>query len=298
MIQTRNKANNSQIKLIVPVELVKEKILSQLRKGEIYINLNIKTEDDLDRAWEEYMKWDIENRQILSDSFDSMQIVEEYSLTKGAYVADANLAEKTENYKENIKTRIAHLRKISDKLSSFDNTDTNQEIIKEVGRVPVDKINIKKEHKPSAKVRKTKTTSKELYMISDEGTENIFEVENYLKDLDINYNFLSVDNEKFELSENGYAVVFLNAKEIGGSATEKLDFTFRAQQNLIFRLGYLIGKLGREKVTVLYTVGIELPKEIEGLSFIPVSQSEVWKILLAKELKKAGFSVDMNKIIN
>lgn len=57
----------------------------------------------------------------------------------------------------------------------------------------------------------------------------------------------------------------------------------RARQNVVFEHGYLIGKLGRDKVTmIMKDETIERPSDIQGLSYILMSEN--WKEQLWKEL--------------
>jgi len=60
--------------------------------------------------------------------------------------------------------------------------------------------------------------------------------------------------EKFtEYSNVGFAVVLLSPDDSCLSGTKKSqNARYRARQNVIFELGFFIGKLGREKVLALY----------------------------------------------
>jgi len=73
------------------------------------------------------------------------------------------------------------------------------------------------------------------------------------------------------------------------------DERSRARQNVVFEHGYLIGKLGRERVCALVKENIETPGDISGVVYIPIDDAGAWKIALAKEMKHAGLQVDMNK---
>lgn len=107
--------------------------------------------------------------------------------------------------------------------------------------------------------------------------------------------------EKFsEYSNVQYAIVLLSADDYGYRKDEMPENArYRARQNVIFELGFFIGKLGRSKVLALYESGknIEIPSDYSGVVFIPFSNDESWKIPLLKELKTSGFKFDMNKVI-
>ena len=42
----------------------------------------------------------------------------------------------------------------------------------------------------------------------------------------------------------------------------------RARQNVVFEHGYLMGKLGRKRISVIVKDNIEIPSDIEGLFYI------------------------------
>jgi len=99
--------------------------------------------------------------------------------------------------------------------------------------------------------------------------------------------------EKFEDNADsvGFSVILLTAddKTDGGS--------IRARQNVIFEMGYFMGKLGRDHVMCLLQDGVEKPGDIDGVVYTPLDPSGLWKFSLVKELKAAGYNVDANKIL-
>jgi predicted nucleotide-binding protein len=68
-------------------------------------------------------------------------------------------------------------------------------------------------------------------------------------------------------------------------------------QNLIFEFGYIVGKLGEERVCVLYEERMEIPLDYSGVVHIPMDSRGGWKLLVAKEIKQAGIEIDLNKAV-
>jgi predicted nucleotide-binding protein len=102
--------------------------------------------------------------------------------------------------------------------------------------------------------------------------------------------------EKLEESTDvGYAIVLYTPCDKGMLANE-VEPKRRARQNVVFEHGYLIGKLGREKVCALVQGDVETPNDISGVVYIPLDTHEAWKMKVAKELKAAGYTVDMNRL--
>jgi predicted nucleotide-binding protein len=102
--------------------------------------------------------------------------------------------------------------------------------------------------------------------------------------------------EKFEAySDVGFAIVLLTPDDIGGTSDKPYDLKPRARQNVIFELGHFFAKLGRQRVCALYKEEVELPSDINGVLYIQLDDAGAWRFSLAKEMKHAGYSVDMNK---
>jgi predicted nucleotide-binding protein len=104
--------------------------------------------------------------------------------------------------------------------------------------------------------------------------------------------------EKLEhYSDVAFAVVLLTPDDVGGvkdAAPDKLES--RARQNVILELGYFVGKLSRKHVCALYKGPLELPSDYFGVGYVSLDDTG-WRIELGKELRAAGFKVDMNLVI-
>lgn len=105
--------------------------------------------------------------------------------------------------------------------------------------------------------------------------------------------------EKFEeyASRAGFAIVLFTPDDIGFPIGEEDRKQPRARQNVVLEMGYFIGRLKRERVCVLYKGGVELPSDILGVVYHPIDDANGWKLSLAGELKRAGYSIDLNKIV-
>ncbi|WP_026884277.1 TIR domain-containing protein [Clostridium akagii] len=104
--------------------------------------------------------------------------------------------------------------------------------------------------------------------------------------------------EKIEDYSNvGFAVVLYTSCDLG-SAKGSDKMQPRARQNVVFEHGYLMGKLGRNRVCALVKDSVETPNDISGLVYILMDSYKAWASSLAKEMKAAGYEIDMNLITN
>jgi len=103
--------------------------------------------------------------------------------------------------------------------------------------------------------------------------------------------------EKIEkYTDVGYAVVLYTPCDRGKLKGESGDGRFRARQNVVFEHGYLVGRIGRNRVSALVKGDIELPNDIAGVVYTPMDDAGGWKLEIAKEMKSVGYSIDMNKL--
>ncbi len=104
--------------------------------------------------------------------------------------------------------------------------------------------------------------------------------------------------EKLEAySDVAFAVVLFTPDDVGGTkATEVGDLKARARQNVIFELGYFVGKLGRGRVCLLHKATAEIPSDLSGVVYEAIDPAGAWKTKLANELLAAGVDADKSKL--
>jgi hypothetical protein len=71
-------------------------------------------------------------------------------------------------------------------------------------------------------------------------------------------------------------------------------FAIVLQADRQLEIGFLLGALGRSRMCVLQAEGQDT---VPGLPRQALDESGLWKLLLARELKKSGLDVDMNKAL-
>lgn len=104
--------------------------------------------------------------------------------------------------------------------------------------------------------------------------------------------------EKFEeyADQCGFAVVLCTPDDFGGLASDNGETEQRARQNVIFELGFFVGKLGRGFVSLVVKGDVKIPTDYVGVLHTKLDESDGWKNKLVGELKSAGFEVDANRL--
>jgi predicted nucleotide-binding protein len=91
-------------------------------------------------------------------------------------------------------------------------------------------------------------------------------------------------------------LILQNGAVSGNQKDSKTQLQNRARQNVVFEHGLLIGKLGRNRVVALKKGNLEVPNDISGVVYIDMDDQGAWWLSVAKELKAAGYRIDMNKL--
>lgn len=102
--------------------------------------------------------------------------------------------------------------------------------------------------------------------------------------------------EKFEKNAQGdFVVALFTPDDIGGLSNGELQS--RARQNVIFELGYFVGKFGRNSVRALVKGNVEIPSDYLGVLLIALDEHEDWQMKLIREMKSAGLDIDANRAL-
>lgn len=68
----------------------------------------------------------------------------------------------------------------------------------------------------------------------------------------------------------------------------------QTRPNLLFELGYLWGRLGRQNLFLLVEPGVRFPSNLNGLLYHELDERKLWQQQLTAELRVAGFDVDFS----
>lgn len=87
-------------------------------------------------------------------------------------------------------------------------------------------------------------------------------------------------------------VISQSASLEGLEVLRQADFALVLQADRPLEIGFLLGALGRSRVFLLQAPGAA--DSLPGLTLQAMDEGGLWRLLLAREMKKAGLAVDLN----
>ncbi len=263
-----------------------QKIQAQIMKGQQIRNNEIRTKDELDESRAESSKWSKYNTELLLRLFNNSLMANEYDRFLGGVISmDPTLPQMINEFREDMDDSINRLEAIRDRLDLIPEPSANPS--------------------PATSSAANTQVGNDVFIVhghDDAAKETVARfVEKLGPKVIILHEQPSAGRtiiEKFEAYANvGFAIVLMTPDDVGAPRDMATQGKPRARQNVIFELGYFIGKLGRRKVCALYNERVELPSDIHGVLYVPMDSSNAWRLELAKEMKHAGLPVDMNKAV-
>lgn len=234
------------------------------------------------RVWSDY------TTELLRQIFTTDGPAKEFE--RGQHFAvfmSASPAEQFENEVERTTRQVGALRSIRARLELFEGATKGQPTSIQANAQALQTI-----------------ASRDVFVVHGRDEAAKLAVARFLEKLDLNPVILHeqpdkgrtvIENFEDHSADARFAVVLLTPDDegclVGGEVNR------RARQNVVFELGYFIGKLGRNRVIALKLDSVEEPSDLHGVLYVPFDAGGAWKLVLARELKAANVDVDLNKVI-
>jgi predicted nucleotide-binding protein len=109
-----------------------------------------------------------------------------------------------------------------------------------------------------------------------------------------------VERFKKDYADVGFAVVLLSPDVYVYPKGEEATKRERTPSNdVALMFGFLLGKLGKEKVLAFYreTPNFAFPINFEGVKFTPLDNRDSWKLSLIRELTECGYTIDTERLL-
>lgn len=276
--------------LTKPRDEVRAKLEERIEKGKQLLEADIQSPAQLDSLKSDRKNWHDYNKELLGTVFSNEKIAKEYERhSHGALfmVGSRSLGQEINDYRESVQFKLNALDSILGRLELF---------TEPVGAASAT---------PSAQQPMTKDAQTHVFIVHGHDNELKEQVARLITDLGLKPIILHEQEnmgqtliEKLERNANksAFAIILLTPDDFGYSVKEGPEEAKpRARQNVVLELGYFIGRLGRERTCALYK-GVTAPSDFDGVVYTPADESQAWRFNVAKELRAAGYSVDMNKL--
>ena len=147
--------------------------------------------------------------------------------------------------------------------------------------------------------------SNKIFVVHGHDNEMKLDVAQTLQKLDLDPIFLhekpnrgrTLIEKISDYAHVSFAVVLLSPDDLAYPEEKTPDESkYRAEQNVIFELGYFLGRLGRQNVIAIYRKkkDFEIPNDYNGVLWIEYKSG--WYFKLINELQASNFDVDANKL--
>ncbi len=278
--------NADEVYLLKPLDEVKETLKKQIDEGQEFITKPIHRMEYLKVRENEAAIWFSYTEKLLRTLFSGGIYANRFAMSddKLVRVSSYSLSQQIEQFHRIMELRLTELKKFHREADLL------------------------KEAKPSimstAPIINTGMTGTKVFIVHGHDEAVKQKVARLLEHLEIkpiilheipNKSRTIIEKLEQESKDACYAIVLLTADDHGKSKNEE-EIKHRARQNVVLELGYFIAKLGRERVCALYEEDVELPSDFDGVLYTSLDSADAWQTKLAKELKAAGFDIDLNKL--
>jgi len=257
-------------KLAIPYHEAAEEIREMIEKGRVLQNADFEFEKDLEHSKIEYYSWTKKNEEhllrIFATDYEAKKYKEHFTLIlkRKTYLSDM-----VKDYRELLASKVKHLEAIVNRLNIV--TDIDFDIHSdEVFEFTTDASTVLVVH-GSKKIR-----------------DSVVKVlkENKMEEIILKDKKTIVDDLK-QHENASHAIFIVSNEDVGAPKTKKNNLKPRAGQDVILELGYIMGKIGSEKLTVLHEKNLELPTGLKEVSSLKLT-GKSWQKKLGTELQKIG----------
>jgi hypothetical protein len=279
----------SRPRLLVPQAYFEIEIRERIAIGKDLSSRSVGSESDLDSLRDDFRTWDEYNKELLRSRFTASAISDGYAPGTVVMFALTSLDARVKRERRVISERTRSLESLLTRLDFYVEgppDDLDPPGIPATTAVSANP-GIPSAHRIFIVHGRNETAKLQVARFLETATEATVTI------LHEQAGAGRTILEKFEhyASASTYAVVLLTADDKGGLKGSPMQT--RARQNVVFEFGFFVGALTRNRVAVLYELGVELPSDLAGIGWIEFDRKGAWQIALTKELREAGIIVSL-----
>jgi predicted nucleotide-binding protein len=279
----RRGSDEERPRLLVTRAQLETEIAERIDVGQDLLAGQVQSWDELRQLEREFNTWDEYNEQLLRSRFSTGQVADEYRRVVYGLGSSVSPQRQEEWLHRSFDGQLRKLESINQTVHLYESAVEETKVPASTSESPCgSKVFIVHGHDGSIKLE----VADFIQRITGERPVILHEQANYGSSTII---------EKFEAyaAEAGFAVIPLTGDDMGGVKGKAVRQP-RARQNVVLEFGYFMGKLGRNRVVALHEQNVELPSDVHGVLYMPLTGN--WKIDLAKELQAAGINIDTSKL--
>jgi predicted nucleotide-binding protein len=272
---------------MVSAEQLNAELTDRLAQGQELLDQPINDEASLEAGRDAYQTWLEYNEALLRRSFDSPKLATDYAWSPGIGVgSDVPLATRRRFLTQDISENMRRLGSLKDRLGLL--------------HIHPDATT------PAAPPPDSSVVGEDVFIVHGHDGEAKVTVARFLEKLVGRQPIILHEQadrgrtiiEKFEhhAAQAACAIVLLTADDTGGPKGGGQQP--RARQNVVLELGFFLGKLGRDRVVILYELGVELPGDLQGVLYTALDGPGAWRNAVARELEAAGLQIDPRALLS
>ena len=252
---------------------------TQLDKGAEIRALRIRTGAELDQARALKLDWTNRTIEILNDLFDTPAVAEECNDWVGRiYPEYAEFGNFVEQFFAEMDHRLKRLKSVVKRIERLPAAPRAA-----VATAPTPPVVDSAPIAPSAQAPMTQCLSGLLVLCrADEVSREL--VAEFLESLDVDVSIVD--------GTEGIA----DSLDRAGDASFAVVLSGESQNDYGFELGFCAGRLGLKRVILVHAQASNTATDSRGFTHIALDPAGGWQLQLARHLKRAGLSVDLNRL--
>ena len=272
----------------IPTELLYfktkfNKVLDErIELGEELYNRPVETQTDLKRNKDEYYSWSKYNSEYLKKAFNKEQneYRKSYDDTDSFFFGSIGLRKSPLQDLKSLKDKINHkvniLKQIRSKTEFMERNVLKSSLFKK---------------------QELETNKTQIFIVVGQDLEAKDKTISFIENLGLEAIVLEDTTlllEKIKAYPNAkFGIVLYTANPTQEKKLTNSNAIQKAQQNKILEHCFLMVKIGKNNVCALVSENVDMPNDISGAVYISMDESDQWCNSLIKELKKAGYPINM-----
>jgi hypothetical protein len=271
--------------------------------------MRIRNGDELDKARSAKLQWTQDCTDLLAQLFDNTSVADYYNDWVGKIFPEyAEFGNFVDQFYEEMDHRLGKLRTVLKRLEQAgDGTSSSpaaeepakqeseaqpRSQAKQAASSPAQQQQ-RESHMPAAAAADKASSNKVLFVSHGPKDPSSEAVLQFMQQLSLGVTEADHTNGLIETldgrNDMGFIIV-MNAVDNMENGKASLS------ENSMFKLGYCAGKLGIKRMCMMHGPTHPAVGDGQGIAHLPVDPNGGWQLHLARQMKRAGLDVDLNRL--